>query len=65
MAAAGFPFRPNKWLVCYQGASATPAVSLVCLPWAGGQPMGYKAWVGKLHARLNLWAVYLPGRGKR
>ena len=40
-------------------------MALVCLPWAGGTPGGYKKWLPYMHPRVEVWAAALPGREKR
>jgi surfactin synthase thioesterase subunit len=46
-------------------ASREPAVTLICLPYAGGNPVLFRPWADGLDDNVSLVAVRLPGRGSR
>jgi medium-chain acyl-[acyl-carrier-protein] hydrolase len=54
----------SAWFARYQRV-ADPAVRLVCFPHAGAGAAAYRPWIPLLPARMELWAVELPGRATR
>ena len=55
----------DQWLLPLKAASCEPAVTLICLPYAGGNPALFRSWVDALDDNVGLVAVRLPGRGSR
>lgn len=60
MAAEG-----GKWVMTLKAATAEPASTLFCFPYAGGSPETYRAWCGAIADNVELLCVTLPGRGRR
>lgn len=59
------PSTRDKRLAILRRASGSPAVTLICVPFAGGNPEVFDPWVQWLDAGINLLAVRLPGHGPR
>jgi len=55
----------DQWLLPLKSASRQPAVTLICLPYAGGNPALFRSWADALDDNIGLVAVRLPGRGTR
>jgi medium-chain acyl-[acyl-carrier-protein] hydrolase len=55
---------PAPWFVC---ARPNPAATrrLLCFPYAGGNSTVFHAWGPALPPWLEVWALELPGRGRR
>jgi medium-chain acyl-[acyl-carrier-protein] hydrolase len=43
----------------------SPAITLLCFPYAGGSPTIFKAWTTELPDDVAMYGVQLPGRGAR
>src|ERR1051326_7060692 len=56
--------RTPRWLMRIS-APPRPQARLICLPYAGGGTVAYRAWPWLLPAWLEIWAVLLPGRETR
>jgi medium-chain acyl-[acyl-carrier-protein] hydrolase len=54
----------SRWLRCL---APRPMASrrLVCFPWAGGGPSGFRHWPGELPPDVEVWACALPGHEGR
>ncbi|MEU5850685.1 thioesterase II family protein [Saccharopolyspora shandongensis] len=55
----------DQWLLPLKRASDEPTVTLICLPYAGGNPALFRSWAEALDDNVGLVAVRLPGRGSR
>ncbi len=55
----------DQWSLPLKRATREPAVTLICLPYAGGNPALFRSWAGALDDNVGLVAVRLPGRGTR
>ncbi|QFG21350.1 thioesterase II family protein [Actinomadura sp. WMMB 499] len=55
----------DPWLLRLKRASREPAVTLICVPYAGGNPALFRSWADALDDNVGLVAVRLPGRGSR
>lgn len=51
-------------LICFAPRPAA-RVRLFCVPYAGGAPAVFRGWAAELGDDIELWAVELPGRGRR
>jgi medium-chain acyl-[acyl-carrier-protein] hydrolase len=60
MASSG-----DKRVAVIQCAPGTPSVTLICMPYAGGNPELFSAWAGRIARDVELVAVRLPGHGSR
>ena len=54
-----------KELLPFRKVQPSPAVRLLCLPYAGGAAAAYTPWAEYLPASVELCAVELPGHGTR
>ena len=54
----------NDWVVI-QRPAASACVRLLCFPHAGGSPTAFNSWREKLPEHVEVWALQLPGRGRR
>ena len=52
------------WIVCLRPVAA-PRMRLFCFPHGGGSAAIFKNWSTKLAQDIEVWAVELPGRGRR
>lgn len=59
------PTRGDKRLAVYRRAAGEPAMTLICVPFAGGNPELFRPWVQWLSTDIDLLAVRLPGHGRR
>ncbi len=59
------PSRGDKRLAVLRPAAGQPAVTLICVPFAGGNPEDFWPWAQWLSADIDLVAVRLPGHGRR
>jgi medium-chain acyl-[acyl-carrier-protein] hydrolase len=57
--------RADSRVAVIRQAIGTPRMSLVCLPFAGGNPELFSAWADHLADDIELVAVRLPGHGRR
>lgn len=57
--------RPDNRVAVIRRAIGTPSVSLVCVPFAGGNPELFGAWANHIAEGVELVAVRLPGHGSR
>jgi surfactin synthase thioesterase subunit len=55
---------PNKWTLTFE-PRPDARIRLLCFHHAGGGAYGYRSWVGRLRADIELVAVQLPGRENR
>jgi medium-chain acyl-[acyl-carrier-protein] hydrolase len=55
----------SPWLLRLKKATVQPALALICLPYAGGNPALFRTWVDRMDEDIDLVAVRLPGRGAR
>ncbi|MCM6774304.1 alpha/beta fold hydrolase [Nocardia sp. CDC159] len=51
--------------VLLRPAAATPAITLICLPYAGGSHEIFRPWAQELSDNIELVSLALPGRGRR
>lgn len=54
----------TNWLVCPQ-RRVRPRLRLFCFPYAGGSAWMFRSWASQLPESVEIFAVELPGRGKR
>jgi medium-chain acyl-[acyl-carrier-protein] hydrolase len=59
------PTRGDKRLAIFRQAAGRPAVTLICVPFAGGNPEIFSPWTQWLGTGIDLLAVRLPGHGRR
>lgn len=59
------PTRGDKRLTILRRAAGRPAVTLICVPFAGGNPEVFSPWAQWLDTGIDLLAVRLPGQGVR
>jgi medium-chain acyl-[acyl-carrier-protein] hydrolase len=59
------PPRGDKRLAILRPATGRPAVTLICAPYAGGNPEVFGPWSEWLGTDVDLLAVRLPGHGRR
>jgi surfactin synthase thioesterase subunit len=59
------PSRGDRRLAVLSRAAGRPAVTLICVPFAGGNPEDFGPWAQWLGAEVDLLAVRLPGHGRR
>lgn len=59
------PARGDKRLAILGRAAGHPAVTLICVPFAGGNPEVFGPWTQWLGTDIDLLAVRLPGHGRR
>lgn len=59
------PARGDKRLAILGQAARRSAVTLICVPFAGGNPEVFGPWAQWLGTDINLLAVRLPGHGRR
>jgi medium-chain acyl-[acyl-carrier-protein] hydrolase len=59
------PARGDKRLASFGQAADGPAVTLICVPFAGGNPEVFGPWAQWLGTDISLLAVRLPGHGRR
>jgi medium-chain acyl-[acyl-carrier-protein] hydrolase len=57
--------RSDNRVALVRRSVGTPSVTLVCVPFAGGNPEVFGAWVDYLAEDVELVAVRLPGHGSR
>ncbi|GAA3122062.1 thioesterase II family protein [Streptomyces echinatus] len=55
----------DKWVMTLKAATAEPAGTLFCFPYAGGSPETFRSWSGAIADDIELVCVILPGRGRR
>ncbi|MEV0535864.1 alpha/beta fold hydrolase [Kitasatospora sp. NPDC050463] len=55
----------DRWLLPLKDATREPAVTLICFPYAGGNPALFRPWADELADNVGVVAVRLPGRGTR
>ncbi|MEM8613843.1 MAG: alpha/beta fold hydrolase, partial [Cyanobacteria bacterium P01_H01_bin.105] len=54
----------TNWLVCPKPRS-NPKLRLLCFAYAGGSAWIFRTWAEIFPATVELFAIELPGRGKR
>jgi medium-chain acyl-[acyl-carrier-protein] hydrolase len=59
------PTRGDKRLTILRQVAGRPAVTLICVPFAGGNPEVFCPWAQSLDTGIDLLAVRLPGHGTR
>jgi medium-chain acyl-[acyl-carrier-protein] hydrolase len=59
------PARGDKRLTILRRAVGRPALTLICVPFAGGNPEVFCPWAQWLDPGIDLLAVRLPGHGPR
>jgi medium-chain acyl-[acyl-carrier-protein] hydrolase len=59
------PARGDKRLAILRQATGRPAVTLICVPFAGGNPEVFGPWAQWLSTGIDLLAIRLPGHGRR
>ncbi len=59
------PSRGDKRLAVLRQAHGPSAVTLICVPFAGGNPEDFGPWAAWLDTGVDLLAVRLPGHGRR
>jgi medium-chain acyl-[acyl-carrier-protein] hydrolase len=59
------PARGDKRLAVLRRAAGPSAMTLVCIPFAGGNPEIFGPWAQWLSADIDLLAIRLPGHGRR
>src|ERR1700722_5196521 len=59
------PTRGDRRLAVLSRAAGRPAVTLICVPFAGGNPEVFGPWADWLGTEVELLAVRLPGHGRR
>jgi surfactin synthase thioesterase subunit len=59
------PARGDKRLAILRRATGQPTVTLICVPFAGGNPEVFGPWAQWLSTDIDLLAVRLPGHGRR
>lgn len=59
------PARGDRRLAILRRAAGRPAVTLICVPFAGGNPEVFGPWAEWLGSAIDLLAVRLPGHGRR
>jgi len=55
----------DKRLAVLRRTVGHPAITLICVPFAGGNPEMFSSWAGWLANGIDLLAVRLPGHGRR
>jgi medium-chain acyl-[acyl-carrier-protein] hydrolase len=59
------PTRGDRRLAVLSRAAGRPLVTLICVPFAGGNPEVFGPWADWLGADIDLLGVRLPGHGRR
>jgi surfactin synthase thioesterase subunit len=59
------PARGDKRLAIFRQAAGQPAMTLICVPFAGGNPEVFGPWAQWLGPGIDLLAIRLPGHGRR
>jgi medium-chain acyl-[acyl-carrier-protein] hydrolase len=59
------PTRDDKRIAVLKRAVGPPTVTLICVPFAGGNPEVFGPWAEWLIGAIDLLAVRLPGHGRR
>ncbi|MEM6452140.1 MAG: alpha/beta fold hydrolase [Cyanobacteria bacterium P01_D01_bin.105] len=54
----------TSWLICPQH-QLRPRLRLFCFSYAGGSAWMFRAWANQLPETVEVFAIELPGRGKR